>query len=416
MERIIMSVRHLRQFTVITILAIFFLGACNMPRGATPTEANPGLIYTIAAKTVEAELTQAALPPSTTEQPPPAASPTTQDPAKPEQPDDPTPTPSNTPTDTPPAPSNTPAPSATATEIPCDQLTFIKDVTIPDDTEMQPGENFKKTWRLKNTGSCTWTSGYSLIFEDGDAMGAPASVQLTTGTVTPGQEYDITIDLTAPDDPGTYRGNFKLRNPAGVVFGFGDDAKPFWVQIVVPDLTGVMFDFISNASSSDWGSGAAPVDFSGPGHDDLSFGGPDDAAAGSAMIKDKITFENGGTSGKVLETRPKNENDGYVIGRYPEYKVGAGDRIKGRLGFAAKADGSCGAGNVVFEIHYTEGTDLGTRTRLGSWQKACDRKMMPIDVGLSALKGKTVRFYLVILANGQANQDWAVWSSLGVMR
>ena len=110
-------------------------------------------------------------------------------------------------------------------------MTFVKDVNIPDDTEYDGGEDFTKTWRLKNTGSCTWTSGYSLVFDSGDAMGAPASTQLTTGTVAPGQEIDVSIDLTAPDDPGTYKGNFKLRNPGGVIFGWGEESKSFWVQI-----------------------------------------------------------------------------------------------------------------------------------------------------------------------------------------
>jgi hypothetical protein len=42
--------------------------------------------------------------------------------------------------------------------------------------------------------------------------------------------------------------------------------------------------------------------------------------------------------------------------------------------------------------------------------------MLPINIDLVDLKGETVNFYLVVLANGSAAQDWAIWSSLGVMR
>ena len=389
------------------VLTALALGACNMPRAASSEQQDPDLLYTIAAQTVEAQMTQAAAqeqPDAQPPQPPPAE------------------LPSSTPTDTqqppPPAepPSATPTPSPTITVIPCDQMSFVKDVNVPDDTEFAPGETFTKTWRLKNTGSCTWNSGYSLVFESGDAMGAPASVQLTTSTIVPEQEVDITVELTAPDEPGTYQGYFKLRNPGGVVFGWGDESKNFWVKIVVPDTTGVMFDFLARADDADWGSGIEPVDFAGPGDTVLTYGGSDDDHDGFVLIKEGVKLENGSTSAKILETHPKWEDDGYILGRYPEYTVGAGDHIQGRLGFIALADGSCGVGDVIFEIHYTEGDDLGTRERLGQWGKTCDGTLTQIDVDLDDIKGETVRFYLLVLANGEAAQDWAIWSSLGVMR
>ncbi|MBU0512575.1 MAG: hypothetical protein KJ638_12855, partial [Chloroflexi bacterium] len=108
--------------------------------------------------------------------------------------------------------------------------------------------------------------------------------------------------------------------------------------------------------------------------------------------------------------------DVYIVGRFPEYKVGAGDYIKGRVGFLANSDGSCGVGDAIFKIYYTKGNDLGTLTQLGSWDESCDGAMTSINVGLTTLKGQTVRFYLVVLAKSSASQDWAVWSSLGVMR
>jgi len=127
----------------------------------------------------------------------------------------------------------TPVPP-TATSIPCDKVSFVKDVSIPDDTKMTPGSAFTKTWRLKNAGSCPWTSGYKLVFDRGDAMGGPKDVLLTTGSVAPGQTIDVSVNLTAPANPGTYQGFWKLRNPSGVLFGWGDKAdSAFWVKIEV---------------------------------------------------------------------------------------------------------------------------------------------------------------------------------------
>jgi len=385
------------------------LGACNMPREAEPTpteQTESGLIHTYAAQTVEAEMTLAATRGQVTSE----ASPTTSGPATIELP---TETASPT-TETPPQATDTPIP--TPTEVPCDRVTFVEDINIPDGTDFSPGESFKKTWRLRNSGSCTWTSGYSLVFDSGNAMGAPASQQLASNAVAPEEEVDVSVDFTAPDEPGTYRGNFKLRNPSGVIFGLGENSRAFWVEIDVVEVTGLLFDFIAQASSAEWGSGVTPVNFSNPGDIELDFGGPDNDPDGFAMIKDGVRYESGGTSGNLLETHPKMEQDGYIVGRFPAYDVGRGDRIQGRLGFIAKDDGSCGAGDVIFQINYTEEDDLATMTKLEDWQEKCDGSLQKIDVDLSDLRGETVRFYLIVLANGEATEDWAIWSSLGIFR
>ncbi len=72
----------------------------------------------------------------------------------------------------------TTVPTATATQIvlPCNSAGFVKDVSVPDGTEIAAGAKFTKTWRLVNSGTCTWTTAYDLVFVDGSAMGAPAAV------------------------------------------------------------------------------------------------------------------------------------------------------------------------------------------------------------------------------------------------
>jgi hypothetical protein len=127
------------------------------------------------------------------------------------------------------APTDTPLPSPTTI---CDQAGFVTDVTVPDGSKADPDEHFTKTWRLRNDGACTWTSSYDLVFSSGDAMGAPPAVQLTAGTVAPGETVDVSVELVAPSTEGTYKGFYKLRNGGGVLFGL-EGGNPFWVEIEV---------------------------------------------------------------------------------------------------------------------------------------------------------------------------------------
>ena len=213
------------RLLIFAALYLLTLSACNRPAApTTPAQTGADLVYTAAAQTVEAQLTQAASGGEATATPVPPIQ-------------EETPAPTAPPISTP-APTEPPEPTPGGTEIPCDRAGFVEDVTIPDGTTMLPGATFKKTWRLQNTGSCTWDSNYSLIFVNGDAMGGPAAAPLTTGTVAPGQEVDITVELTAPTEPGTYRGNWRLRNGAGENFGIGPNAdKLFWVEIEVGSPT-----------------------------------------------------------------------------------------------------------------------------------------------------------------------------------
>ena len=117
----------------------------------------------------------------------------------------------------------------------CNMAGFVSDVTIPDGTQMDPGESFDKTWELRNDGTCTWTEDYSLVFYSGSQMDGPSSQALMDDgvTVAPGESIEITIDQTAPTSAGTYYGYWILQNASGVNFGIGTGGSPFYVMIVV---------------------------------------------------------------------------------------------------------------------------------------------------------------------------------------
>lgn len=107
------------------------------------------------------------------------------------------------------------------------------DITVPDGTEVLPGQVFTKTWHLINTGVCTWTRLYKLIYYSGNDMGAHQE-SLFGGEVAPGQAVDISIQMTAPMEPGFYQSNWMLMDSDGNLFGMGWNADaPFWVKINV---------------------------------------------------------------------------------------------------------------------------------------------------------------------------------------
>jgi hypothetical protein len=95
-----------------------------------------------------------------------------------------------------------------------------------------PGQSFTKTWRIKNVGTCTWNSQYKLVFDSGATMGSPAFQQLTPVHIPPGSTLDVSLQLTAPVTPGTYRSNWKLRAPNGDIFGL-TNGNPIWVEVKV---------------------------------------------------------------------------------------------------------------------------------------------------------------------------------------
>ncbi len=101
---------------------------------------------------------------------------------------------------------------------------FVTDVTVADGSVVAPGQPFEKIWRMRNTGTVAWDTGYRLAFSAGDQMGGLDSIPLT-GTVQPSQIVDLTAKLVAPAQKGQYRGRWQLFAPDGTTFGPEIDVK-----------------------------------------------------------------------------------------------------------------------------------------------------------------------------------------------
>jgi hypothetical protein len=215
-------------FRISVIAAVFLvLAACNVP-GRAPAVETPDFALTASAQALQAQWTQSAVvTPSTTFSPSPSL----------------TPSPTGTGTAVlilTMAPPATNRPPVNASPV-CDKAQFVRDVTIPDGTIVSPGATIVKTWQLKNVGSCTWTTAYSLVFSHGQQMGPSGSVPSPVAlpnSVAPGQTVDLTVQLIAPAAPGSYQADFQLRSASGSVFGVGSSGRgTFWVKITVPPAT-----------------------------------------------------------------------------------------------------------------------------------------------------------------------------------
>lgn len=96
-------------------------------------------------------------------------------------------------------------------------LTFNQDVTIPDGTNVQPGQPIDKQWLVTNNGTCNWDSRYHLKLTSGDTMSAPTEQPLFPARA--GAQAKLRILFTAPQDTGTYQSAWQAVGPDGTTFG-----------------------------------------------------------------------------------------------------------------------------------------------------------------------------------------------------
>jgi hypothetical protein len=193
-------------FCMVVIIAVFALSACGSATSATPTSTPVDVpaLFTEAAQTVIAQITQQA--PTLT----------------------PTPLYTNTP-----IPPTATVVTPTPTVQQCEASAFVEDVTIPDGTQMAVNQHFTKTWRVQNSGSCTWITTFYLGFAYGELMGGQTKVPLTSAVAT-GQTADLSVSLTAPNKTGKLTGVWSLFDDKGNTIG-----KPLTVviNIGVPSST-----------------------------------------------------------------------------------------------------------------------------------------------------------------------------------
>lgn len=254
-------------------------------------------------------------------------------------------------------------------------------------------------------------------------MGGPDSVPLPAN-VAPGQTIDVSVNLSAPKDPGEYRGFWQLQDSNGRNFGVGTAANEhIWVKIKAitpaldtqsvtpvvssatplstPTLTiqplrplEIAADLVGNACAAQWQSndGVLPCP------------GLDGDTHGFVVTKTQADLEDGTIASlPTLLTFPQFSADGYIQGTYPEYQVQAGDHLQTTV--------SCELGStscsVLFRISYMDAS--GTSHDLWTLGEFYDGDYFNLDLDLGQLAGEKVRFILSVSSLGSPVGDRALW-------
>lgn len=370
-------------------LILLWLSAGCQEATPGPTPIDPAQISTQAAGTVIARFTQAA----GSQTPTFTASPTIR------LSDTPTSTPSSAPSATPtatPQPTETPVPSPTPSEtpLPCNQAQFLRDVTIPDNTQVSPGSDFIKTWQLRNTGDCIWNTNYEVVFVSGESFEFVEGVRLQQN-VFPGDIVNVSAFLTAPDSPGFHRGGFMLRADDGTLFGVGTEGfSAFWVQIlVVENRFDFSYDFATNFCLADWESQDGRLPCPGRTAD----------RSGFVVLLQSPTLESHQENEPAIWSQPVQVQNGWIRGTFPAVRVEEGQHLLMDIG-CLEGYTEC---DVIFQLNYR--IPGGVTYNLGEWREVYDGEITRVNLNLTGLQGRSIEFIFTVLANGSPEDDAAFW-------
>jgi hypothetical protein len=224
-------------------------------------------------------------------------------------------------------------------------------------------------------------------------------------TVNPGESIDLSVTLVAPTQSGIYRGYWQLRTGNGTLFGLGSSHdSPFWVEIDVPsDYVSIdpnsPLDFVASYTSATW--------YTSNGSPSAS----DNYINGSIYKTNAPKMEKNHTDDEpALIMIPSEGQNGQIYGQYPAVNIKDGDRLKGIIGCTSDSP-DC---NVMFQINYR--ADNGSSQNLGSWTEVYDGNWTFLDIDLSALAGKSVKFTLMVFNNGSSEDDRVFWLAPRIVR
>jgi hypothetical protein len=154
------------------------------------------------------------------------------------------------------------------------------------------------------------------------------------------------------------------------------------------------YDFVANMCLATWSSGAGQ----------LPCPGKDGDAKGFVLNVSNPKLETGSTYNRPgILTFPQNVNNGYIQGFFPSYNVKSGDRFRSIVNCEYNAT-SC---YVVFRLDY----QIGTSSIQTFWAfvERYEGQPYQVDLDLSSLVGKDVKFILTVLSTGSPTGDRAMW-------
>ena len=124
---------------------------------------------------------------------------------------------------------STPLPTIFPTTNPAEcsnDLTFLEDLTVPDNMFTTFGLVLDKQWLVENSGTCHWNSAYRLRYIGGASLGAPEEIALYPARA--GAQATLRILFTAPFAEGVYESAWQAIDANGNPFG-----DPIYIRIAV---------------------------------------------------------------------------------------------------------------------------------------------------------------------------------------
>ncbi|XP_067433300.1 NBR1 autophagy cargo receptor a isoform X2 [Thunnus thynnus] len=102
------------------------------------------------------------------------------------------------------------------------------DENLPDGTRLEPGTKFIKYWKMRNSGTISWTSETKLVFMWGNlGLASEEKREVPVPLLLPGQVGVVSVAFVAPVMEGTYTSHWRLAH-CGCQFG-----PRVWCSIVV---------------------------------------------------------------------------------------------------------------------------------------------------------------------------------------
>ncbi|MFC2053191.1 NBR1-Ig-like domain-containing protein [Chloroflexota bacterium] len=215
----ILTLSIIANILILLVITLGIITACSqsssvsdiqISSGDPSNDASPIITITSVPDTPSATATQIPSPtPSPTEEVLPSATPTLQD-------------------------------SATPTQPSCTNIAeFEKHLSISDGSVLTSNNLYAKVWRVKNIGTCTWSTDYKLVFINGDQNLNQADVPLPK-EVPPGENVELKINFATPEEGNTYIANWMLANETGMVFGVGPLAdQPLVLNFIIKSKSGL---------------------------------------------------------------------------------------------------------------------------------------------------------------------------------
>lgn len=276
-------------------------------------------------------------------------------------------------------------PSVTPVVVQCNAAQFVSDISVQDESIFERKDEFVKTWRIKNVGSCTWDSGYTIRYASGTNLASAASYKLPK-TVAPGETVDLSIKMTVPNSLGHFESRWMLQSGSGDSFGIGLSAKlPIFVIINVIAKANPSFDydFAANVCKAEWRNSIGTIPCPGVSSS---------ASSGFVILLNEANLESGLSKNLTIWTHPNHLAGGYVQGLYPAIRIEKDQRFVTELG-CLKENKGC---SVRFRLDYINSN--GKIVNLGVWAEVLDGGVREIDIDLASLEGKSVRFIFTMEA------------------